>query len=584
MKVKYFFFGLSILSLGILSCSMPHGPAIEEKLSETVEDQQLLIVETDSDRNQGVYINEKGIKIDISSFEDAEGRVVNCIAATDIVIVKESNSTTGYGKAWGTTVKALVIGKRDDGKPGVWEIHSDDSIHPILMNLGGRSSSLLFESEEHMGRVRGLFGWVYHVVDISDDGRMVVGYAENKDGFVRRDWEIEPGTTIGVYWRLGSIYNGRIKGISRARVIGEPIDPGNLPDSRHPRFKRFIYRFINHFKLFFLDWLEAYLIMPTKVSYIEAEDVHEVEGLDQDKDEAVAKINRSNRITIEKVAPPGGGDVDLHPAAMTLTSGAVDYVADGTTVSVTLPIENLGAGSITPSSSFKVQFYLALDESLGQDQTLEFEDVTGTIDGYDTYNLVKVLTMPDNLNVNQCVYIWADVDVDNDISGESYETNNQSTVATALCVLVYNNEDGGRKYEMVFETFPPTGSNPMQTPGMVVELYDNGGALIDSSFASGYTKVDCTGGAALATGIYYVKIYSFAAGAYGFSVRSSVTMPIPYFGSALGSAGDDPYETGDADNGSNVPDSPVPIRVGASLNRYIDWDTGDIDWFKIVLP
>jgi hypothetical protein len=93
--------------------------------------------------------------------------------------------------------------------------------------------------------------------------------------------------------------------------------------------------------------------------------------------------------------------------------------------------------------------------------------------------------------------------------------------------------------------------------------------------------VDCTGGAALATGTYYVKIDQFAFGAYGFSVRSSETMPIPYFGSALASAGDDPYEPDNTDV-ANVPDSPVAIRVGTSLNRYIG--AADIDWFEIVLP
>ncbi|MQY76288.1 MAG: hypothetical protein GH155_01500, partial [Spirochaeta sp.] len=356
---------------------MPHGPAVEDKLSETVADQQILAVETDSERNQGVYINEKGIKIDISSFEDMEGRVVNCIAATDIVRVEESNSTTEYGKAGGTTVKALVIGRRDDGKAGVWEIHSDDSIHPILMVVGGRSSSLLLESKERTGKIGGLFGWLYHVVTISDDGRMIVGYAENKNGIKIGNWEIKPGTTVGVYWRLGPIRHGRFYGISRARVIGETIDPGELPHSRRSRLKRFLYNLINHFKLFFLEWLEAYLIMPTKVSYNEAEDVYEVEGFDQDEDDAVAKIDRFNRITIEKTVQPGGGDVDLEPGPIGFSA---DYVAFGEDITVTLPINNLEDGST--GDSFWVTLYLSEDSNFNPAQATEVFDpveVTGGI-------------------------------------------------------------------------------------------------------------------------------------------------------------------------------------------------------------
>nr|MQY76289.1 hypothetical protein [Spirochaeta sp.] len=251
---------------------------------------------------------------------------------------------------------------------------------------------------------------------------------------------------------------------------------------------------------------------------------------------------------------------------------------DGTTVSVTLPIENLGTGSITPSSSFKVQFYLAINESLGQDKTLESEDVTGTIDGYATYNLVKVLTIPAILGVNQGVYIWAVVDVDNDISGETAENNNQSTAATALCVLVYDDENDARSYEMVFETFPPTGSNPAPLPDTVVSLYDSIGVFITSSFAGYYSKVVRTGGDALLPETYFVKIEQFAPGPYGFSVRTSESMPIIYFAEELSS---DPFEDDD-DHTANVPSFPVAIRVGDAKNRYID--SGDIDWFEVVLP
>jgi CARDB protein len=279
------------------------------------------------------------------------------------------------------------------------------------------------------------------------------------------------------------------------------------------------------------------------------------------------------------------GLIDLYPGLIDLTNSGDKYAADGTVVSITLPIQNLGADDVVPAPSFNVQFYLSEDENLGMDHILEEISVGVTISGSGTYNLVTNVTIPDDLDLNQCVYIWADVDNSDLISPEIDEGNNQSSISSALCLLVYNDDVGGRSYEMVFETFAPTGTDPIPVPNLVLNLYYSSGVAVPDgqSSAGNYSKIVRTGGNALNTGTYYLKVDKFAAGAYGLSVRSSETMPIPYFTSALALEGDDPYEPDDVDTGNdNTPDSPVTLRVGSALNRYIG--AADIDWMEIVLP
>lgn len=276
-----------------------------------------------------------------------------------------------------------------------------------------------------------------------------------------------------------------------------------------------------------------------------------------------------------------GGQVDLYPGQINLTNSGDKYVNDGLAVSITLPIQNLGINTVTPAPSFNVQFYMSENENLGMDRLLEKVSVEAIISGNSTYSLVTNITIPDDLNLNQCVYIWADIDNSDLINSEIDENNNQSSISSALCLLVFDNENVPGSFEMVFETFPPTGSNPSPVPNTVITLYDSTGTSITSSFTDPYSKVTRTGGDALPPGTYYIKIENFSPGAYGLSVRSFETMPIPYFGSTLSSAGDDPYEPDD-NHTLNVPSSPVSIRVGASLNRYID--SVSIDWMEMVLP
>ncbi len=300
MKTKFFILGLSVFALVFMSCSMPQGPSDLPAPQE--EEEMSLAVETDTSRNQGIYINEKGVKIDIISEEDPDGTVVACVKATAIVRVDDGDDSSKSFSS-GTWVKALVIGKRDDGNPGVWEIHNDDSIHPVRSSIGGRKCSLLEESEGLDRVIRRLFGWVYHVTmfsEAAEDGRrIIVGYAEHKEGIKRGRWLIEKGTRVAVYWKLNKSSCCPFFRVSRARIIGTPAaHPHHFHHGRH-RFYWFIHYILSFLRLFFLNWLDAYLIEAKTVDYDKEKDAFIVTGIDQDGADAVATIYKDDHITIE---------------------------------------------------------------------------------------------------------------------------------------------------------------------------------------------------------------------------------------------------------------------------------------------
>ena len=483
MKLHYYILGMLIFSLILLSCPMPQSPDLPELPDQQIDGSGIysLSVETDSSRNQGVYINEKGVRIDIYSEE--EGIVVNCVEAIDIAVLDRQNTDIANRSiSGGTWVKAIVIGRRGDGKPGAWEIHGDDSIHPLWNEDIGRKSSLLSESYDRDGGVRGLFGWVYTplvIVQGREEEMIIVGLAVNERGFRHRHWGIEQGTTVAVYWKVRKSPHGRFHIVSPARVIGTPKVPDH-PFSNNPR-KDFLQglwsRILSSLRLFFLHWFESYFIAVYKnedtgeyvVYYDSDKDVYVIRGTDQDEQEAIATIDKDGRIVIEPV--DSGESIDLSPGAMTFTG---DKVADGSSLDITLQISNSGSGTV--SGGFSVNFYLSEDTTFAtaSDTALEPKTVNSVITGNTTINFSTALLIPEILITNYA-YIYAVVDSGYDVA-EIDEANNQSAVGQAAYVLVYDDETAPGSYDIIIETFPPTGSETTYTYTDLV-LYDSGGFL-----------------------------------------------------------------------------------------------------------
>jgi hypothetical protein len=301
-------------ALLVLSCSLPQGPGDQPAASAA------LAVTTDSSRNQGIYINENGLKTDILSYEEQDGRTVKCVEAIGIAAVGQSSSSSAMGLKGGSTVKGLIVGTRDDGSPGVWEIESDDSIHAVKIWKGG-SSSRLPDSEDRDGAMRGLFGWKYFPIAVRTDGArsaLIVGLAVN-DGFKHgKRWNIEEGTTVGVYWKLLLGAHKHFVLVAPARVIGIGLDQAELRHWKPKPARGKDNLKLSSLNLFLLDYYEDYLVElkvtredpdNQQVFYWDAKEaVYGVKGLNKSLDDALAKISLQDAITFAADESGNEGD------------------------------------------------------------------------------------------------------------------------------------------------------------------------------------------------------------------------------------------------------------------------------------
>ena len=313
MSKRKQYYGLLLVplfALLALSCTLPQEGAVPALPAAT------LAVDTDLSRSQGVFFNGGGAAVDILSYEEEEGRTVKCVEAVGLVPFGQASPAMGLRGGNGYQVKALVLGVRDDGKPGVWEIASDDSVHPVF-NWKGKKSSCLPDSEDRDGGLRGLFGWKYFPIAIRTDGAgtaLIVGEAVNEGYKHGRRSSIEEGTTVGVYWKLELGVHKHFVLASPARVIGTGLAEAALHHwkPRPPRGRATLV--LSSLNLFLLDYYEDYLVDLTVTTeepddqaafYWDAlEAVFGVKGKNKNLDPVIASISREDVVTFAAVEPP----------------------------------------------------------------------------------------------------------------------------------------------------------------------------------------------------------------------------------------------------------------------------------------
>ena len=150
---------------------------------------------------------------------------------------------------------------------------------------------------------------------------------------------------------------------------------------------------------------------------------------------------------------------------------------------------------------------------------------------------------------------------------------------SAALILVYDDENSSRTYNIIFETYPPTGT-VNDNPDTWIFLYDSSGGDLGNNDtggtyqSDGYSRINFN---PASPGTYYLLVWGNNTGPYALSVRTAGA-GLRYFSNEVTS---DPYEPDDSHAG-NIPDSPVTIKTGGFSNRYSGND--DLDWFKIVLP
>ena len=123
-------------------------------------------------------------------------------------------------------VSALVVGPRADGRPGVWEVHYDCTVHPLRGGFGPSGYSTPKNSSvlPQVRRMELSKGWEYTVDGISADGKYAYGCATNPNGYTDRrvpNKPVQPGTVIPVVWKFSFPFYGRV-GTCIGQVVGTP--------------------------------------------------------------------------------------------------------------------------------------------------------------------------------------------------------------------------------------------------------------------------------------------------------------------------------------------------------------------------
>jgi hypothetical protein len=541
-------------------------------------------VEMDGSRGMAVFVDSAGERLDILAV-DEDGNLVACAEPSTVVTLPGEPAAKGFGRP-----PVMVAGMRGDGTPGLWIITPDNKVQLALDAETGKILACLPDSDERDGTFRGRFGWVYRVMGVSEDGRLIAGIATHEMGFTRGRWKIEPGTTIGVYWRVWKHASRPFWVVSRARIIGT-YEQSRLP---LPGRRNWILNNPRHFKLlqlkwFMLDYLSAYLVLVEKdgVHKDPASDAYLVSGTDQDGAAAVATIAADGRITIQPAEPPSDL-VDLAPGALTATGP----VPQGGSLPVSVVVRNLQPGPVSAPFAISVYAAAAAVFAPSTDTLLATVQWSGGVAGNSSAVVAASVPVPASLPAGSAFYVYAVLDSAGTVA-ETDETNNQSSMQNSAVVLVFDGSGLPQSYAVSIETYPPTGTGSTDT---VMALYRKDSSadsasivLTDLSGGSDYALLDFTAGG-LASGTYYVMVYSFGGrnGPYAFTVRTTNIARPSFPNLPSNNVGVDPGEPDDTPQVTDfavpisLPTSPMAIGVGQAVNRYSG--AADWDWFTFTLP
>ncbi len=581
----------------LFACSLPVAPSPGAAASSP--NPGALSVETDANRNQGVLVTGNGSTVDVEATAD-DGTVVNCVDAVGVASVGAASGS----KSISSSLAALIVGTRNDGGPGAW-MWASGKMQAVMDADSGRLSSKLSEASDNGGIFRGAFGWVYYVMGISEDGAVIVGYAENQKGISLGTTQVDPGTTVGVYWQVSRHPILHCFVASRAHIIGT-LDQSklqNLSGRAGRQVSAGLRRLLGQLKLLLQGYYNSYLVMVEKngVHFDKPNSVYLVTGTDQDDNPAIATIDQKGSITIAPIQSQGSPNVV--PGSLVGTGSSV---AEGGTLAVSLVLQNPQSTSVT--QSFGVDFHLATTSIFNptSDTLLGSSTVNTTIAAGSSYKLTTSFTMPTVSSPNQDFYLYAVVG------------SNVSTVADAAVVLVYDSSNGSRTYNVILQTYDPTSPTTNLTGGTSSAEVDTIVAYYKLSSGVGVYQAQADPGGpgygykaigsissplSLGPGTYYVLVLSYT----GTSVTPSFTygngpyamavitgnIALQPFPTALTQ---DPYTTDGTPqvypiyqnlNPSVSPNWPLPthpvqMNLGSMVNRYSA--SGAWDWFTFTLP
>jgi hypothetical protein len=527
---------VALASVLFIACPMPHAGVGVTKDAAGSADQSApttggsISVVNDTTRNQAVYINETGQRFDVVAAEYAGGPLVSCVQMADFTLVPPSSDADPL------PVKALVAGTRNDGTPGVWEIHSDDTIdlpQPAVDDSGAAKCIVGGDMTTLPAGVQMNYGWGFHVTAFSPDGKMIVGYADNPRGVTIGGVQIIAGTTIGVYWRVSSQMYSRFCIISPPRIIGS-FTPAPLPP-------KWAMRWIGRSPLLQQLWqyisgtLQSYLVTATKVGLdtpqgmtaaaATSAGVYDVTGTDQDGLPAIAKIDASGGVAIQALVP------DLTVTGVTVSpTPAVTTDAWGVKAILT----NQGTAQAAPVT---VEYWLSTIATL--DSTAKVLD-TSTIASLPV-GVTTLVTSPQSYSLDKLGLAAGTYYVGVTVSTPGEIDISDNTAMTTITVKAPGNSVPVTTYNGVFiDTYDPSDPTGANGAGIsdYMELWSKDGttrlAYYDGkndyrSVNAYYAFINCT----LTSGDYWVLVEESGIGgtdSFGYGIRVLPTSSSDYTG------------------------------------------------------
>jgi hypothetical protein len=150
----------------------------------------------------------------------------------------------------------------------------------------------IFPSSSYAYRaIRPFLGWEFFPVERSEDGKIVIGYAINEDGFDSGNYQVDPGTKVGVFWRIGKIRwrSRKITWISSPKILG--VIPDKTIDDSYEQYRRFYWSLRGWRGFFNLDKFDGYMTDASSVE-VAGKRTYEISGLDQDEIPAIATLEK----------------------------------------------------------------------------------------------------------------------------------------------------------------------------------------------------------------------------------------------------------------------------------------------------
>ncbi len=328
MKSRIALVCIALLSVFFIACPMPQvgvgttkdviggDPNAPQSTGGSIS------VVNDEARNQAVYINETGQQFDVVAEEYPGGPLVRCVQMVDFKELEPSTDADAL------PVKAIVAGTRDDGTPGVWEIHADDSILLPQPEQTDDSTARCITSGDTTTLPDGLqvrLGWLFKVTAVSADGKIIVGVTKHPRGFTYNTTEVMATSSVAVYWRVYRLPYSRFLIVSSPHVIGVVTNP-KRPAGWAPHDWN-LSSVLSHLRQFFLGRFDSYLTTADSVQYDAAEAVYKVKGLDDLNLAATARIDKTTVMSVIEASDLTVGSVKFSPETADV-SGTLNLSAE----------------------------------------------------------------------------------------------------------------------------------------------------------------------------------------------------------------------------------------------------------------